>query len=244
MRLLTIKYIKKMEQTKEIQKPQHIGIILDGNRRFAKRLLLEPWKGHEYGAKKVDAIFDWATELGIKEFTLYCLSVENIKSRPKNELDYLFRLFRKEFREMNREKIEKQGIKIKFIGNLSLLPKDLAEQCKDLEKQTEKNSNFTMNFALAYGGRQEIIEAVKKIIKNKISPEEITEENFQKHLWLASQPDLIIRTGGEKRTSNFMPWQTIYSEWFFLDKFWPEFEKQDLIACISDFQNRKRNFGK
>ncbi len=226
------------------QKISHIGIILDGNRRFAKRLLLKPWKGHEYGAEKVNALFDWATELGIAEFTLYCLSVENIKNRPKNELDYLFKLFRTEFRNMNREKLEKQNIKIKFIGDLSLLPKDLAEQCRELEKQTEKNSKFTMNFAFAYGGRQEIIAAVKKIIKNKLVPEEINEESFQKHLWITSPPDLIIRTGGEKRTSNFMPWQAAYSEWFFLDKFWPEFSKEDLIQCINEFQRRKKNFGR
>src|SRR3989338_10640143 len=105
--------------------PKHLGIILDGNRRFAKRLMLQPWKGHEYGAEKVEKLLDYAAELGINELTLYCLSVENIKNRPKRELDYLLNIFRKEFKNISREKIEKNKIKIRFIGNLELLPLDL-----------------------------------------------------------------------------------------------------------------------
>lgn len=223
--------------------PKHIGIILDGNRRFAKRLMLEPWKGHEYGADKVEKLLDWAKDLGVREFTLYCLSSENIKSRPKGELEYLFKLMRKEFRELDREKIEKHKIKIKIVGDLSLIPKDLAEQCKQLEKDTEKNSNYIINFALAYGGRQEIIQAIKKIVSNKIKPEQVNEETFEENLWLSSQPELVIRTGGEKRTSNFLPWQATYSEWIFLDKMWPEFTKKDLIKAIEDYKARKINFG-
>lgn len=223
--------------------PEHIGLILDGNRRFAKRLVLEPWKGHEYGAEKVQKIFDWAKEFEIKEFTLYCLSQENINSRPKNELEFLFKLFRKEFRNIDRDKINNFGVKIRFIGNLDLLPHDLKEQCLALEKETEKNSNYTINFALAYGGRQEIIEAVKRILANKAKPEEITEKEIEKNLWLSSSPDLIIRTGGEKRTSNFLPWQSAYSEWIFLDKMWPEFSREDLIQAIQEFSFRKRRFG-
>lgn len=231
-------------ESRNNQNPQHVAIILDGNRRFAKRLMLEPWKGHEYGAEKVEKLLDYTKDLGIKEITIYCLSVENINSRPKNELEYLYKLFKKEFKEMDREKIKKNSIKIRFIGNLSLLPKDLQQECKKLEKETEKNSDFLVNFAIAYGGRQEIIEAVRKILKNKIKPEELNEQIFEQNLLLNNEPDMIIRTGGEKRTSNFLPWQSAYSEWFFLDKFWPEFEKQDLVQCINEFKQRKRNFGK
>ena len=224
--------------------PKHIGIILDGNRRFAKRLLLEPWKGHKYGAEKVEKLLDYMREIGIKEVTLYCLSVENINNRPKNELEYLFKLFRKEFREMDRQKLMVNGIRIKFIGNLDLLPADLKEQCLKLEKETEMNKDYIVNFALAYGGRQEIIEAVRKIVSKKLKPEEINEEVFGKNLWLSSEPELIIRTGGEKRTSNFLPWQAAYAELLFLDKLWPEFEKEDLVNAIEEFKRRKRNFGK
>lgn len=228
----------------ETSNPRHVAIILDGNRRFAKRLMLEPWKGHEYGADKIEQILDYAKELRIKELTFYCLSIENINSRPKNELDYLFQLFKKEFKNMDREKIEKNKIKIRFIGNLGLLPEDLKEQCEKIEKETENNNNFIVNFCIAYGGRQEIIEALKKIIKNKINPEDINEEIIKQNLYMPDEPDIIIRTGGEKRTSNFLPWQSTYSEWFFLDKFWPEFEKQDLINIIEEFKNRERKFGK
>ncbi len=223
--------------------PNHVAIILDGNRRFAKRLILEPWKGHEYGKEKVEAMLDYAKELGIKEMTFYALSQENIKSRPRNELEFLYKIFREFFRDLDRKKIEKNKIRIKFIGNLDLLPSDLKEQCLELEKQTENNSGFLVNFAIAYGGRQEIIEAVKKILKNKIKEKDIDEKIIQQNLLLSGEPDLIIRTGGEKRTSNFLPWQSAYSEWIFMDKMWPEFEKQDLVNCIEEFKKRKRNFG-
>lgn len=228
----------------ENQGPKHIAIILDGNRRFAKRLMLEPWKGHELGAEKVEKILNCVKDLGIKEMTLYCLSIENLKTRPKNELEYLFNIFKKEFKEMDREKINKNKIKIRFIGNLELLPEELREQCKKLEKETENNDNFIVNFALAYGGRQEIVEAVKKIIKNKISYDELNEDVITDNLYLSDEPDMVIRTGGEKRTSNFLPWQSIYSEWFFLDKMWPEFEEKDIIECIENFKKRERRFGK
>lgn len=226
-----------------INTPKHIAIILDGNRRFAKKLMLEPWRGHELGAEKIQKLLDYAKELGIKEITLYCLSCENIKSRPKDELEYLFKLFKKEFKNLNREKIERNKIRIKFIGDLDLLPLDLREECEKLEKETQKNNNFTINFAIAYGGRQELIEAVKKIIRNKIKENKIDEQTIEENLYLSNEPDLIIRTGGERRTSNFLPWQSTYSEWIFLDKMWPEFEKEDLIECINEFNNRKRNFG-
>lgn len=222
---------------------KHVAFVLDGNRRFAKRLMLEPWKGHEYGREKVEEFLDYVRELGIKETTFYALSVENIKNRPEKELNYLYKIFRETFKEMDSEKIEKNKIKIKFIGNLSLLPEDLRKLCLKLEERTKHNKNFIVNFAIAYGGRQEIIEAVKKILKNKVKVKDINENLFENSLFLKSEPDLIIRTGGEKRTSNFLPWQAAYSEWVFLDKMWPEFDKNDLINCIEIYKKRKRNFG-
>lgn len=227
--------------------PKHIGIILDGNRRFAKKLMLEPWKGHEYGAKTLENIFDWAIELKLKELTLYCLSTENLK-RDKKEVNYLLDLFRKEFEDISKgkniKKIEKNKVKIVFIGDLDLLPKDLKEECLNLQKKTKKNNNLIVNFAMAYGGRLEIINAIKNIIKNKTKEDEITEDLIKQNLYLSDEPDLIIRTGGDIRTSNFLPFQSVYSEWFFIDKLWPEFNKQDLIEIIEDFKKRKRNFGK
>ncbi len=219
----------------------HIGIILDGNRRFAKRLMKEPLKGHEYGAKKIEKLLDWCQELNIKELTLYCLSLENF-NRPKKEFNYLIRIFKKEFNKLKKDKrVQDNKIKIKFIGKKDLFDKELQKVMQEIEYQTKDYENYIINFALAYGGRQEIIEAIKKMIQNK---EQITEENLKKNLWLKNEPDLIIRTGGEKRTSNFLPWQAIYSEWIFLDKMWPEFTKDDLRKSIKEFSNRKRRFGK
>ncbi len=223
--------------------PKHVAIILDGNRRFAKRLMLEPWKGHEFGKEKVEKVLNYAMEIGVKEMTFYALSVENIKNRPKNELNFLYKIFMEVFKNMDKEKIEKNGIKIRFIGNLGLLPQDLCDSCLKLEGETAHHSDFIVNFCIAYGGRQELIEAVKKIIRNKINAEDIDEDVISKNLYLQSEPDMIIRTGGEKRSSNFLSWQSGYSEWFFLDKMWPEFEKEDLLNCVEEFKRRKRNFG-
>lgn len=224
--------------------PSHIAIILDGNRRFARRLMLEPWKGHEYGRKKVEELIKYAASLNINQLTFYALSQENIKSRPKEELTYLFKLFKEVFSNMDRQEIKKGGIKFRFIGDLDLIPKDLKEECKKLEKETKENSKLIVNIAIAYGGRQEIILAIKKIIKSKIPENKITEKIIEKYLALSSKPDLIIRTGGEKRLSNFLPFQSTYSELIFLDKMWPEFTKKDLVACIEEYKKRKRNFGK
>jgi len=227
--------------------PAHIAIILDGNRRFAKSKMLEPWKGHELGSTAVENLFEYSRELKIKQLTLYCLSTENLK-RDKKEVDYLIDLMKKQFEKMSQpeefEKIEKNKVKIRFIGNLDLLPRDLKKICLDLEFKTSENSNYIINFALAYGGRQEIIQAIKNIVKEGTLPEEITEELIQDNLYLTEEPDIIIRTGGEKRISNFLPWQSTYSELFFLDKLWPEFNKDDMAQVIEQFKNRKRNFGK
>jgi undecaprenyl diphosphate synthase len=220
---------------------KHLGIIIDGNRRFAKRLMLEPWRGHELGAEKLAKFLEWCKELGIKELTLYCFSLENF-NRPKLEFDFLMKIFKKEFSKLKTdERVHNNKIKLRFIGKRELFDKEIQNLIKDLEELTKDYNDYIINFALGYGGRQEIIEAVKKLVKSR---KEINEENLKKNLWLSDDIDLIIRTGGEKRTSNFLPWQSTYAEWIFLDKMWPEFEKQDLIECIKEFKNRQRRFGK
>lgn len=222
-------------------KNMHLGIILDGNRRFAKRLMKKPWKGHGYGARKVENLFNWCKEFKIKELTLYCLSLENL-NRPKKEFEYLMDLFKKEGKKIIKDqRKDKDKIKMRFVGKIELLDKELQILIKKIENQTKNNSEFVVNFALAYGGRQEIIHAIKKLVKKK---KPINERNIQKNLWIPDEPNLIIRTGGEKRTSNFLPWQAIYSEWVFLDKMWPEFTKEDLKKALNDFSKRQRRFGK
>ena len=180
--------------------PRHVAIILDGNRRFAKRLMLKPWKCHDHGKNKVEDILNYAKSLGIREMTFYALSIENINSRPKKELDYLYEVFKEAFKKINREKIKENKMKFKFIGDLSLLPQDLRNECFKLEKETKDNNEFLTNFAIAYGGRQEIIRAVKKILNNNVDPKDVNESLFEENLYIKSQPDIVIRTGGEMRT--------------------------------------------
>ena len=232
--------------------PKHVGIILDGNRRFAKKLMLKPWMGHEWGAKKVEKLGEWCKELGVKELTLYAFSVQNF-NRPKLEFDYLMSLFRKEFEALinDQEKwkvIYENKIKINFIGRIWMFPEDVRTSMQNLMDKTKDHKEHIINFAMAYGGREEVIDAIKKLAENvksgKLDIDQINEEVFAKNLYMESEPEMIIRTGGEKRTSNFLLWQSHYSEWMFLEKFWPEFEKEDFIACIEEFKNRQRRFGK
>jgi len=211
--------------------PKHVGIILDGNRRFSKRLMLKPHKGHEWGAKKVEKLFDWCKELGIKEVTLYSFSVENF-NRPKKEFDFLMNIFKKEFNRLKEDKrLDEDKVRINFIGRIWMFPKEIQETMNYLMEKTKEHDNYVVNFAMAYGGRAEVIDAVKKIAsqvkKGEVDVDSINEESFSKNLYMEDEPDLIIRTGGEKRTSNFLIWQSHYSEWMFLEKMWPEFEKED-----------------
>lgn len=239
-----VQFIMEMETV-----PKHIGIVMDGNRRFAKRLMLKPWKGHEWGAKKVEKLIQWADEYEIKELTLYALSVQNFFSRSKKELNYLFDIFKKEFENlMENKNIDKHKIKINFIGRLHLFDEELRELMNKIMEKTKNNDNKTINFAMAYGGQEEIIDAVKKINeqikKGNLDINEINENSFKNFLYLKNAPDLIIRTGGEKRTSNFLNYQADYSEWIFLDIMWPEFKKENFIECLNDYAKRKRKFGK
>ena len=225
---------------KSESKLNHLGIILDGNRRFAKRLMMEPWRGHELGFKKLENLVKWLGETKVRELTLYCFSLENF-NRPKIEFDFLMKIFKKGFPKLlDDERIHKNRIKLRFIGKRELFDNEIQEGMKKLEEATKDYDNYIINFALGYGGRQEIIEGVKMLVE---SGEEISEENLQKNLWLSDNIDLIIRTGGEKRTSNFLPWQAIYAEWIFLDKTWPEFTKEDFFECIEQFDSRNRTFG-
>lgn len=219
----------------------HLGIIIDGNRRFAKKKLLQTWKGHNFGAENVEKTIEWCADLKIKELTFYALSLENLK-REKKEVEALLDLMRKWLIKIKRDnRIQEKGVKIRFVGRLHLLPENIQREIQEVEETTRTHKNMLVTFCVAYGGRQEVIDAVKNLVKNKV---EINEDNFLKNLYLQSEPDLIIRTGDRSRTSNFLIWQSIYSEWIFLEKLWPEFAKDDLLACIEKFKVIQRNFGK
>jgi tritrans,polycis-undecaprenyl-diphosphate synthase [geranylgeranyl-diphosphate specific] len=230
------------------EKPKHIGIVLDGNRRFAKKLMMEPWKGHELGVEKLKQLFKWCKEFDIKEMTLYCFSIQNF-NRPKREFEFLMDIFEKAANDAAaNEDVHNNKIRINPVGRWDLFPEKVQEALKKVVEATKDYTDYVVNLAIAYGGREEIIDALKKIapkIKNgEINAEDINEETFSDFLYLKNNPDLIIRTGGERRTSNFLPWQSTYSEWFFLEKTWPEFEKEDLAKVIEEFNKRQRRFGR
>lgn len=227
--------------------PQHIAIILDGNRRWAKKRGMPGWKGHEFGVRNLYKLLQWGKDLGVKEFTLYCFSTENF-SRPKKEVDVLMGLFRKQFRELkDRPEVKKNKVRINVIGNVSLFPKDIQNILKDAMRETKGNKDYTVNFALGYGGREEILHAAKEIAKKvrdgKIKIQGLTEKVFAKHLYLDHEPDLVIRPGGERRVSNYLLWQASYAEWFFLDKPWPEFTRRDLQRVMTEYTKRERRYG-
>lgn len=231
-----------------VKVPRHIAIVLDGNRRYAKKLGLNPWKGHGYGLKKLEDFFKWCMEFGVKELTLYCFSTENF-NRTKKEVSYLFELFWKEFKNMQESKsIYKDKVKINVIGRMWMFPQKMQKAMKEAMQKTKNNNELVINFALAYGGRQEITDAVKKIAqdikKGRIKANDINESLITNNLYLKNEPDLVIRPSGEVRLSNFLIWQSAYSELIFLNKLWPEFTKKDFIKCIEEFKRRERRFGR
>ena len=228
--------------------PAHVAIILDGNRRYGKKIGLSPWQGHEFGAKNIEQLISWCIELGIKELTLYSFSLDNFK-RPSIEKNALFGLFKENIKKLQKdERISKYGIRVSFIGRLGKFPKALQDEMLKVMRQTDRNNGFKLNFAMAYSSKAEIADSIKKIaikLKNKkIKMDEINEKTVNDNLYLSSSPDILIRPGGEKRLSDFLLWQSAYSELFFLDKLWPEFTKKDLIKVIEEFKRRERRFGR
>ena len=234
--------------------PDHVGVILDGNRRWARMHGLEPWQGHRAGAKRVEELLRWCLELGIKTVTLYAFSTENFKRSPREVLE-LMKLFEEELRRLKESDVVREHkVRVKVIGRLELLPPDIRKLAGELEEATKEHDGHYLNIAIAYGGRAEIVDAVRKIARDVkaglIEPEEISEELFERYLYTSHlpeavrDPDLIIRTSGEERLSGFLLWQSAYSELCFVDVFWPEFRRIDLLRAIRTYQGRQRRFGR
>jgi tritrans,polycis-undecaprenyl-diphosphate synthase [geranylgeranyl-diphosphate specific] len=239
-------------QIKDGIKPEHVAIILDGNRRWASNNALTPWIGHHFGADKVDELMDWCLELGVKSITLYAFSTENFHRTPK-EIGELMKLIEEKLLStLENKRIHESRVRIKAIGRLDLLPKSTQAVIQSIEESTKEYEDHFLNLALAYGGRAEIVDATKKIateIENgTLDPEVIDEELFEKYLYTAHMPkqdaDLIIRTSGEERLSGFLSWQSAYSELCFVDMNWPDFRRIDLLRAVRTYQRRKRRFGK
>lgn len=224
--------------------PRHLGIIIDGNRRWAKERGLPSFEGHRRGLNKVEKIGEWCRKRGIKILTIYAFSTENW-NRSKKEVSYLMKLFEEALNNKNIKELFQKGIKLKVIGQREKLPKFLQKKIKETEELTKKGKEGILNLAISYGGRPEIIQAVRNIIKKKIPANKITEDIINQNLWTTNlpEPDLIIRTGGEQRLSNFLTWQSIYSELYFTKKYWPDFREDDLDNALKDFSNRQRKFG-
>ena len=221
--------------------PSHIAIIMDGNGRWGLKKYNDRNKGHYYGLQNINKVIKNCIKLDVKYLTLYTFSTENW-NRPKKEIEYLFFLF-KFFYQKNFNKINKNNIRIKFIGDLKNIPADLKVIIKKIQEKTKNNNRITVVFAFNYGAKSELINAFKKIHKNKNN--KISEELISNNLYTKNMPDpdILVRTGGEKRLSNFLLWQLSYAELFFIEKSWPDFNFLDLKKIVNKFSGIKRRFG-
>jgi tritrans,polycis-undecaprenyl-diphosphate synthase [geranylgeranyl-diphosphate specific] len=238
-------------QVKNGAKLEHIAIILDGNRRWASENDLNPWLGHKRGAETVEQLLDWCEKLDVKFLTLYTFSTENFRRSPQ-EIEEIMRIAEEKFSKLlTDERIHRNKVHVKVIGRVNLLPDSLRQLIAEVEKATANYDKQFLNFAFAYGGRAEIVDAAKMIaekVKNgELRLDDVDENTFEKYLYTAhmpkQDPDVIIRTSGEERLSGFLLWQSAYSELAFLDVYWPDFRLIDLLRVIRTFQKRKRRYG-
>lgn len=227
--------------------PEHVAIIMDGNGRWARNKGLPRIVGHRNGMKAVKRATIAADELGIRILTLYAFSTENWK-RPKDEVDFLMSL-PQEFLALELEELIEKNVQVRMMGHTDNLPRHTLEAMEEAVSRTENNTGLILNFALNYGSRREMTESMKVIAREvqtgQLSPEDITEEMINSHLLSQglSDPDLLIRTGGELRLSNFMLWQAAYSELWFTDLYWPEFGREQLVEAVAEYQRRTRRYG-
>ncbi|MBQ8451420.1 MAG: di-trans,poly-cis-decaprenylcistransferase [Clostridia bacterium] len=223
--------------------PRHIAFICDGNRRWARSRALPTLLGHKEGVEAIKRIIRRGAEIDLENLTFFCFSTENF-DRSKEEIDYLFNLFR-ELKKLVDDLI-KRDYRFHHTGDRSLLPQDMLDIIDECEAKTANCKRGTVNIAMAYGGRNDIVNATKRIIKEKVKPEEINEETFKNYLTTGAMPDidLLVRTSGEQRISGFMLYNMPYAELYFVKKHWPSFQASDLDDCIAEFQSRHRRFGK
>jgi len=242
--------LKLFDQIKNEEIPKHVAIIMDGNRRFASELGLPPNTGHLFGRDKLEEVLEWCFDIGIKNLTVYAFSTENFE-RDSTEVKTIMTLCKNELEKASKDsRIHKNQVKIRVIGRLDLLPDEISKSAQFVMDNTKDYNNYSLNIAIAYGGREEIIQAIQKIAsdvkENKLKIEDIKEPIVSKYLYTSGlpDPDLILRTSGEERISNFLLWQLAYSELYFSDVYWPAFQKRDFLKAIKTCQQRKRRFGR
>lgn len=227
--------------------PQHVAIIMDGNGRWARQQSLSRLEGHKKGSEVAREIVTTAARIGVSYLTLYAFSSENWRRDP-NEISGLMTLL-KHYLESEAEEFHKEGVKLKVIGERELLPNTILNLIEEVEELTKANKTITLQMAISYGSRAEILQALRKIAQKirdrRLEPDTITEQIFEEHLYTAGvpDPDLLIRTSGEQRISNYLLWQVAYTELLFVDKFWPDFTPEDFINTLITYQNRERRFG-
>jgi len=236
--------MKEASSVKQIAHlPAHVAIVPDGNGRWAERRGLPRLMGHRAGVKNMRAIIEYLNDYGIKYVTLYGFSSENW-ARPKDEVTGLFQIL-KERIEQDVPKLHKKGIRVRHLGRLHELPDWLQKSVREAMTLTEHNTKLVLNLAFNYGGKLEIIDAVRRIIADNVPPDKLDEKLFSNYLYTAGLPDvdLLIRTGDELRLSNFLIWQTAYSEYYFTDVLWPDFNKEDIDKALIAYSHRERRFG-
>ncbi len=253
LRAMAAKYYEQqlLEEVRQRENiPRHIAIILDGNRRFAQNAGLDKLQGHALGAKKLEEVLKWCQELGVKHITVYAFSTENF-NRPSEEVKALMDLFAEKFKKVAKdERIHKYKIRVRVIGDLSRLPEQVRRAIEEAQEVTQGYDGYTLNIAVGYGGRAELAEAVRRICerieRGELKPSDVDESIINSHLYTAGipDPDLVIRTSGEERLSGFLLWQSAYSELYFCEANWPEFDKIEFLRAIRTYQGRKRRLGK
>lgn len=241
--------LKLLDQVKKDVVPNHVAIIMDGNRRFAQSVGFNPSIGHRFGTEKIKETLDWCLELGIKNLTLYAFSTENF-NRDQNEIEQLMDICYSELSKAQKDsRIHKNKVKISVLGQIDALPEHIQKESQILMDQTRFYDNYNLSIAVAYGGREEIVNAIQKIAEDvqigKLKLADIDEQKVTNYLYTKDlpDPDLILRTSGEERISNFLLWQMAYSEFYFTDVYWPAFQKRDFLKAIHSYQQRKRRYG-
>jgi len=228
--------------------PQHVAIIMDGNGRWAGRRSLKRFLGHQQGARSVQLVTETASRIGLPWLTLYAFSLENSLRRPRAEVSFLMRLLRS-YLESNVQRMMDNNIRMRYIGRVHDLPPEVQEKMQWVQDTTARNTGTTLTLALNYGGRSELVDAFRGLIREmerkRIAPDRITEEDIHRHLYTAHMPDpdLLIRTSGEMRISNYLLWQIAYTEIFVTERLWPDFRGIHLLEAIADFQRRERRYG-
>ncbi len=239
-----------LKEVKKHPRPGHVAVIMDGNRRFARSAGVDPTLGHLWGRKKLEEVLDWCRELDIKVLTVYAFSTENF-NRPPEEVERLMDLFEENFRRIaTDERVKKHRVRVRAIGHLELLPHKVREAIQEADEATKHHDRYHLNLAVAYGGREDILNAVRtiagKVRDGELGSKDITNATLSSHLYTNGlpDPDLVLRTSGEERISNFLLWQMAYSELYFADVYWPELRKKDFLRAIESYQKRNRRMGK